>query len=85
MQLVGVAFQDTEADVREFFATNGGNWPVLVGDTGSIPLAFGVTKVPESYVISPDGEVVAKFEGVTKAKLDAVISQFESQSGTGAP
>ena len=84
VHLVGVAFQDTEADVRSFFATNGGDWPVLVGDTGAIPLAFGVTKVPESYVISPDGEVVAKFEGVTQAKLDAVITQFEAQSGAGA-
>jgi len=58
---------------------------VLVGDTGSIPLAFGVTKVPESYVISPDGQVVAKFEGVTQAKLDAVIAGFEAQSGSGTP
>jgi len=85
VQLVGVAFQDSEADVRNFFATNGGDWPVLVGDTGSIPLAFGVTKVPESYVISPDGQVVAKFEGVTQAKLDAVIAGFEAQSGVGTP
>lgn len=80
VQLVGVAFQDSDADVRAFFATNGGDWPVLVGDTTTIPLAFGVTKVPESYVISPDGQVVAKFEGVTQAKLDEVIDQFKSQS-----
>jgi cytochrome c biogenesis protein CcmG/thiol:disulfide interchange protein DsbE len=81
VQLVGVAFQDKESDVRDFFAKNGGDWPVLVGDTGAVPLAFGVTKVPESYVVSPDGQVVAKFEGVTKAKLDAVINQFEAQAG----
>lgn len=80
VQLVGVAFQDTDADVRAFFETNGGDWPVLVGDTASIPLAFGVTKVPESYVISPEGQVVAKFEGVTQAKLDEVIDQFERRS-----
>ena len=36
--------------------------------------------MPESYVISPDGQVVAKFEGVTQAKLDEVIDQFKSQS-----
>ena len=35
-----------------------------------------MTAVPESYIVSPDGQVVAKFENVTAAELDAVIAQY---------
>jgi len=76
VEIVSVAFQDKDADVAQFFATAGGDWPVLVGDTGSIALSFGVTAVPESYIISPTGQVVAKFEGVTEAALDSVITSM---------
>ncbi|MEI7593308.1 MAG: TlpA disulfide reductase family protein [Actinomycetes bacterium] len=76
VEIVSVAFQDKDADVRRFFATAGGNWPVVVGDTGSTALSFGVTAVPESYVVSPTGQVVAKFEGVTAVALDSVIASY---------
>jgi cytochrome c biogenesis protein CcmG/thiol:disulfide interchange protein DsbE len=73
VQVVSVAFQDDPAVIRRFFAERGGDWPVVVGDTGPTALAFGVTGVPESYVVSPDGIVVAKFLGVTADQLDSVM------------
>ncbi len=36
----------------------------------AVALDFGVTGVPESYVVNPNGIVVAKFEGVTADGLD---------------
>jgi len=91
VEIVSVVFQDKEADVKAFFDQSGATWPVLVGDTSSTALNFGVTAVPESYIVSPDGQVVAKFENVTAAELDSVIAQYAtaaasaSSSTTAAP
>ena len=74
VEVVSVAFSDEDADVREFFAANGGQWPVIPNDTNRVALDFGVTGVPESYVVDPNGIVVAKFEGVTADGLDSVIN-----------
>lgn len=60
---VGVDFEDTEADARAYAAEQGGDWP-LVTDPGSrAAIAFGVFGVPETYVITPDGTVLAKRVG----------------------
>jgi cytochrome c biogenesis protein CcmG/thiol:disulfide interchange protein DsbE len=73
VEVVSVAFSDDAARLREFFDDNGGDWPVIPDDTNRVALEFGVTGVPESYVVDPNGIVVAKFEGVTSAGLDEVI------------
>ena len=87
VSVVSVAYDDDADKIREFFAAQGGDWPVLVGDgTGRIALDFGVTGVPESYVVSPAGQVVAKFTGVTAAALDAVIDEATAgQASVGTP
>ena len=62
-RVVSVVFSDSDADVARFFAVNGGEWPVLADPLGSTALEFGVTGVPESYLIGPDGTVVSKILG----------------------
>jgi cytochrome c biogenesis protein CcmG/thiol:disulfide interchange protein DsbE len=82
--VVSVAFDDTPEDIVAFFEDNGGDWPVLPSDTGRIVLDYGVTGVPESYVVAPSGQVVAGFTGVTADQLDAVIAEFEAAAGSPA-
>lgn len=79
-QVVSVAFQDQSAALKDFFAQQGGSWPVVVGDTGQIAIDFGVTGIPESFVVAPSGLVVAHFEGVDAATLDSVIAAFPDSS-----
>lgn len=74
VEVVSVAYSDTPDSLREFFARNGGDWPVIPDDASRSALAFGVTGVPESYVVDPSGIVVAKFEGVTADALDGVVN-----------
>lgn len=76
-ELVNVLFQDTPKNARAFFATNGGaTWPVLTTDTDTIGLDWGVAKVPETFVIDPDGVVVAKtIAPVTEKSLDAMLTR----------
>lgn len=79
--VVSVAFDDSAANVRDFFAEHGGSWPVIVGDTGSIAVDYGVTAVPESYLVAPSGVVAAKLiGGVTAEDLDGRIARLVAES-----
>ncbi len=64
-RLVGVTFQDSAENVSSFFDTLGGDWPVLVGDTASMVIDFGVLTAPETVVVAPSGLVTAKIIGET--------------------
>ena len=77
VQLVSVAFDDTEVDkVEQFFAENGGDWPVITAGADGASLDYGVKKLPESFLIDPSGEVVAKINGgVTADQLDEMIAE----------
>ena len=57
-ELYTVVYDDDASDGRRsFFADNGGDWPVVYDADGSIAVAFGVAKVPETWIIDPDGVV----------------------------
>jgi cytochrome c biogenesis protein CcmG/thiol:disulfide interchange protein DsbE len=80
--VVSVVFDDSTDNAREFFAENGGGWPVVVGDEGGIALDFGVAKVPESYLVGPDGTVLAKIVGgVTEEGLDQLLLRVQGLEG----
>jgi cytochrome c biogenesis protein CcmG/thiol:disulfide interchange protein DsbE len=82
--LVGVTYDNKEADAKAFFAERGGTWPVINDPENSIGVAYGVAQVPETFVVSPDGVVVQHFPGgVTQADLDNVIKAFEGPGGAG--
>lgn len=68
LQLVSVVSGDSNDAVRKFFADNGGHWPVVGGDTGPISIDYGLKKVPESFLIDPNGTVVIKYEGQIEYK-----------------
>jgi cytochrome c biogenesis protein CcmG, thiol:disulfide interchange protein DsbE len=76
LTMVGVMYQDKVSDAQGFYQRTGATWPIL-DDKGPTALNFGVTGVPETYVVSPDGQVVAKYEaGLTAADLDATIQRY---------
>ncbi len=77
--LVGVTFDNSAADAKAFFAQHGGTWPVINDPDNSIGVSYGIAKVPETFVVSPDGIVVQRFAGgVTEADLDKVITAYET-------
>lgn len=62
------------ANLAAFLASNHAPWPAI--NDPSAEVAYGVTGIPESYLIDPAGTVVAKFfGGVTSAQVDKSISQ----------
>lgn len=78
--VVSVVFDSRPEQVREFFAENGGEWPVVLDPDGRTSLEYGVAGVPESYLLAPDGTVLVKIEGgVTAADLDRLLAQVQGE------
>lgn len=74
--VVSVAFDDTPEAVAAFFEENGGDWPVVTEDLGNVVLDYGVLGVPESFLVSPDGQIVERIiGGVTAEGLDRLIAE----------
>jgi cytochrome c biogenesis protein CcmG/thiol:disulfide interchange protein DsbE len=74
-KVVAVIWSDTVAAAKEFFRENGGDWPVIADPGVKIGLDYGVRGPPESFVINPDGIVVAKYTGpLTATSLDEVLA-----------
>ncbi|MCU1483360.1 MAG: dsbE [Actinomycetia bacterium] len=77
--VVSVVFADQTSDVKRFFAQRGGDWPVLRDANGVLATAFGVARVPESYLVAPNGTVVGKVTGgVTFDFLQEQLAKFEA-------
>jgi cytochrome c biogenesis protein CcmG/thiol:disulfide interchange protein DsbE len=62
-EVVSVVFDDMPDRVRSYFEQNGGTWPVVDDPDGAIATRWGVARVPESYLVAPDGTVVSKITG----------------------
>jgi len=81
-EVVSVAINDRPGDVERFFRENGGDWPVLADGVRAVPIAWGVTAPPESFLVSPQGFVVAKITGgVTDADLESVLADARRGGG----
>jgi cytochrome c biogenesis protein CcmG, thiol:disulfide interchange protein DsbE len=78
--LVSVVFQDPDTDgVQKFFAKRGGKWPVLQSERAAVD--FGVRGVPETYLISPAGQLIFQTNGgVTRKALEKAINRFSAQT-----
>lgn len=76
--VVSIAFEDSAEDIEEFFLEHGGNWPVFTEDIDRASVSFGVVALPESFIVDPTGQVVAKITGgVTAVELEDKIVELE--------
>lgn len=75
--VVSVVFDDDPEAVAEYFEENDSTWPVVDGTGTGVILDYAVAAVPESFIISPSGYVVAKVTGgVTSVGLDQLIADL---------
>jgi len=84
-RVVSVVFSDQPADVERFFSERGGSWAVVDDTTGIVP-AWGVTGVPESFLVDPGGVVVAKIVGgvTTEGLEDLLVRAQAGPQGAGS-
>jgi cytochrome c biogenesis protein CcmG/thiol:disulfide interchange protein DsbE len=57
-EFYSVVWDDKTGDTVGFFEKNKVSWPVLLDENAQIAGAFGVSKVPETWIIDPNGYVV---------------------------
>lgn len=70
--LIGIDFEDTQHDGRNFLQTYGISYPNVVDSSGSTAISYGVSGVPETLFINPQGIVVSKVIGeVTEQTLQS--------------
>ena len=84
LQVVSVASGDTADNVVDFFEKRGGDWPVLVSDTDAASIDYGLIKLPESYLVAPDGTVVEKIIGGLDADKVTAIEERVAGSAAGS-
>jgi cytochrome c biogenesis protein CcmG/thiol:disulfide interchange protein DsbE len=77
--VVSILFDDDADAARQVFEERGGDWPVVIDEQGAVGVAYGVARVPESFLVAPDGTVVQRLVGgVTAAQLDSILDQYEA-------
>jgi cytochrome c biogenesis protein CcmG/thiol:disulfide interchange protein DsbE len=73
--VVGVVYGDSSANARAFLRRIGATWPAVPDPGYEIALRYGVDDPPQSFVVSPNGRVIARVVGgVTATQLDTIIS-----------
>ena len=65
--LVAVPFGDRTEDAIAFYERLGGDWPVVDDPDSRWAVEFGVLRPPESFLITPDGIVAARWQGQISA------------------
>lgn len=68
ISLVGIAIQDSPADALAFARQYGKTYILGLDDDGSAAINYGVTGVPETFVISPEGKILYKEAGPVSAQ-----------------
>lgn len=77
--IVSVLYDDEPEQARRVFEERGGEWPVVIDPEGAVGVAYGVARVPESFLLAPDGTVVQRLVGgVTATQLDDLLAQYEA-------
>jgi cytochrome c biogenesis protein CcmG/thiol:disulfide interchange protein DsbE len=74
VRIVGVAYKDAPANTEAFLARLGDPFAHrLVDRDGRAGVEFGVTGVPETYLVGADGVVIAKHTGPMTAPVAAEL------------
>jgi cytochrome c biogenesis protein CcmG/thiol:disulfide interchange protein DsbE len=71
--LVGIDFQDTQADALAYLAGSGATWPAVEDPGSRTALAYGVYGIPETFFIGPDGRIVARHTG--PVSYDQIVAE----------
>jgi len=84
-RVISIVYDQDPAVVSRWFDEHGGDWTVFDADNGRTAVDWGVTKVPESFLVAPGGTVAERITGgVTERQLDAYIEAFDAQRNGGS-
>lgn len=79
-ELYTIVNDDSDGAVEAYFQQNGGAWDKVRDDDGAIAVAFGVAKVPETWIIDPNGFVRLRILGaLTENFLDEQLMRLQQE------
>ena len=75
VRIVGLDYKDDPGRARSFLDRNGDPFAVILADTdGGAGLDLGVSGVPETFLVSPSGQIIAKYTGaLSPQQADALM------------
>ncbi len=77
LQIVGVSMDDRAAPVKRVYEKYHLNYPVVMGDAELGQRFGGVLGLPLSYLVDPDGRIIARYQGeLDLNKLEAQIKSL---------
>jgi cytochrome c biogenesis protein CcmG/thiol:disulfide interchange protein DsbE len=77
VEFVGIAIWDSESNVLNFIEENKINYPIGIDTKGTIAIDYGLTGIPEKYLIDKNGVIRKKFVGpVEETQLENMIIQL---------
>jgi len=83
---LGVVFEDTEDNARQFLRRQGYSFPQLVDPRSRMAVSYGVAGVPETYFITPDGTILTKHVGpIDPETLGKRIRELTGAQATALP
>ncbi len=81
-ELYTVINDDNDDSVAAYFQEFGGDWPKLRDPNGAIAISFGIAKVPETWVIDPNGYVRLRIAGqLSDGLLEEQLSILKASFG----
>lgn len=77
--VLGIAIQDTSEAAKGFANEHGKTYPIAIDGTGKTSIDYGVSGVPETFVIDENGVIQHKETGpVTAELLERVSSTYQA-------
>ena len=75
LQVIGISMDDDVAPVQKFNRKHQLTYPIVMGDEHLGELYGGVLGLPITYLIGPDGKIIARYMGETD------LNQMEARIG----
>jgi cytochrome c biogenesis protein CcmG/thiol:disulfide interchange protein DsbE len=77
VRIIGVAYKDAPANSQAFLTKLGDPFTqTLVDRDGRAGIEFGVSGVPETYLIGRDGKVLAKYTNLNEGDVNALTARL---------
>lgn len=77
LPIVGINYRDQQVNMQAFLSKRGNPYAVVAVDsTGAAALAFGISGVPESFLINPAGQIIWHSAGPIMASQLAEIEEL---------
>jgi cytochrome c biogenesis protein CcmG/thiol:disulfide interchange protein DsbE len=75
-EVVGVTYDDSTTDASRYMKKYGLRYPVLLDPAGNFVAPYGVTGVPETFILDRSGRVIAADPAeMTKSWMDRTLSR----------